>query len=258
MPHLKEIQIFPIARSGIDSDEVREWLASVGASGYEFPKTPDAVVGLAAKRCYMSFEPGLNPNVTKVRKDWHKYLTNILKSGHGSVCEHATYSFAIEGITRVCTAELNRHRAGAAISEGSMRYIRFDDIGFWMPLLFRGEDQRSVETRKEFFEAFKEDEERYKRLCALWEIENGGFARKKKLTSAFRRIVGMGVSSGGVWTWNFRALRHIIALRSTPHAEEEIALLASMLGKYMVEMEPRLFGDFKQVDGFWVPEYAKV
>ena len=70
---------------------------------------------MAAKRCYMSFEAGLNPNVTRVRKDLTEYLDNVLKSGHGSVLEHATYTFAIENVSRVFTGELNRHRAGVGI-----------------------------------------------------------------------------------------------------------------------------------------------
>jgi hypothetical protein len=39
--------------------------------------------------CYRSWEPGLNPNVTKIRRDRKAYFDNILKSGHGSILEHA-------------------------------------------------------------------------------------------------------------------------------------------------------------------------
>lgn len=285
MAQSKEIQIFNIAKTGMNKHAVRDWLDSVGAVEYPVPVTKDqymdtdngpvwchqevtpgaAVIGLAAKRCYMSFEPGLNPNVTKVRKDWSDYLTNILRSGHGSVLEHATYTFAIEGLTRVATAELNRHRAGVAISEGSMRYIRFDDIDYWEPLLFRSKPDDTEEeankkriTREEFREAFAEDEQRYLRLCNLWNIDEGKFKKKKLLTSAFRRIVGMGVCTGGVWTFNVRALRHVLTMRSTPYAEEEICLVASTMAKLMLEQEPQLFGDFVIEDGYWVPKFVKV
>jgi thymidylate synthase (FAD) len=136
----QEISVHCIARTSIDATAVYEWLEKIGASSFELPDDiatdAELVVGVAAKRCYKSFEPGLNPNVTKVREDWAEYLDNILKSGHGSVIEHASWTWAIENCTRVFTAEMNRHRAGVAISEGSLRYIRFQDgpIPFWLPL----------------------------------------------------------------------------------------------------------------------------
>src|SRR5581483_4426714 len=40
------------------------------------------------------------------------YLENIKKQGHGSVLEHAVYVLLIEGISRSCSHELVRHRAG--------------------------------------------------------------------------------------------------------------------------------------------------
>jgi len=327
--HTVDIEIFCIAQTRMNEEETRRWLDRCGASETPVPIVADtetiygpqsndgmtvypgkkkevsdagAVCGLCAKRCYMSFEPGLNPNVTRVRKVWHEYLTNILKSGHGSVIEHATWTFAIEGVSRVFTGELNRHRAGVAISEGSMRYIRFDDIGFWMPTsLAEGskmlmptrkckvcggtgdmpgvtcEDcdgtgrlesiplkvfERKKETTRYIFEqGFNEMESNYKSLCTLWGIEElKDFNIKKKLTSMFRRLIGMGVATGGTWTFNARALRHILALRTSPHAEEEIAMVMGMIGKYICSSEPALFGDFS-IDpstGTWIPENAKI
>ena len=58
------------------------------------------LIALAGKRCYLSFEPGLNKNVNKIREDYAVYFDNILASGHGSVCEHSVFSFAIENVTR--------------------------------------------------------------------------------------------------------------------------------------------------------------
>lgn len=328
--HTVDIEVFCIAQTRINKEATRKWLDRCGASETPVPVVEDryevidgddiascveqkevtdagAVCGLCAKRCYMSFEPGLNPNVTRVRKVWFDYLANILKSGHGSVVEHATWTFAIEGISRVFTGELNRHRAGVAISEGSMRYIRFDDIGFWMPVsltpgnmmlmptskckackgkphtiddghdrvgcakcdgtgrvdLIGREDfeRRKFATRSQFFDSFKCMEDDYKHLCNVWDIDNmKAFGTKKKLTSMFRRLIGMGVATGGTWTFNTRALRHVIALRTSPHAEEEIAMVMGMVGKYMFENEPALFGDFHkdEATGAWIPANVKV
>lgn len=143
-----EIEFFLLSQTRVNPEAVRKWLEFLGVSekysdnlwelmdpcgecglaSEENITDPALLIALAAKRCYKSFEPSLNPNVTKVRQDWTEYLDNVLKSRHGSVCEHATYSFAIENVSRVFTGEMNRHRAGVAVSEASMRFIRYDDI----------------------------------------------------------------------------------------------------------------------------------
>jgi len=197
------------------------------------------------------------------------YLDNILRSGHGSVLEHSVYTFAIEGVSRVFTAEMNRHRAGVAISEASLRYIRFDDIPFWMPhsLLDQKEDSKSTvfkkdKSRRLFARAFLQMEDNYKELCDIWKEElapDSSFKYKKQITSMMRRIIGMGVATGGVWTMNIRALRHIIAMRATEAAEEEICLVAGKIAKIMIESEPMLFCDWKQTeDKFWTPVNWKI
>ena len=325
--HTVDIKVFCIAQTRLNPEATREWLDHMGAiqtpvprvkqecSTAQQPEITDAgaVCGLCAKRCYMSFEPGLNPNVTRVRKEWYKYLSNILKSGHGSVTEHATWTFAIEGVSRVFTGEMNRHRAGVSISEGSMRYIRYDDIGFWMPVSIEEGNQMLMPTRKcracggsgnvpltrdtlindadevitcpdcmgakrinlmtdeEFEEtkaltrgifnnAFIDMESNYTALCNIWDINNLAFDVKKKLTSLFRRIIGMGIATGGCWTLNTRALRHVVALRTTEHAEEEMALVIGMIGKWIIDHEPTLFSDFTldKATGAWVPKHVKI
>jgi thymidylate synthase (FAD) len=268
--HTVDIKVFPIAQTRVNWPEIFKWLDHVGV------KAPDSVwdqlavgsdaeqlVALCGKRCYMSFEPKINPNVTKIREDLAAYLDNVLKSGHGSVLEHATWSFAIEGCSRVFTGEMNRHRAGVAVSEGSMRYIRFDDLAFWMPESLKQDGVnvgKNVATQHKLQEAFASTEKLYLDLCNIWQIEEmKDFSQKKKLTSLFRRIVGMGVATGGVWTINARALRHIITLRTTEHAEEEIQYVFDRIADHMVASAPLLFADFKRnTKGEWVPEYAKV
>lgn len=269
-----DIEIFNIARMQVDRDEVRRWLDHIGATEYEIPdeavhSNPAILVALAAKRCYMSFEPGLNPNVTKVRRDMVEYFDNILGSRHGSVLEHAVYSFALEGVSRVFTAEMNRHRAGWAISEGSLRFIRFDkDLAWWLPTSLRpnNDDDSELAARKEqtieiFREAFGQQEASYGELLKVWDMQEGHhlFHYKKVVTSYLRRIVGMGVATGGVWTGNIRALRHVISMRATEGAEEEIFHVFSRIAKIMVEKEPLMFSDFEEdASGFWSPKNWKV
>jgi thymidylate synthase (FAD) len=74
--------------------------------------------------CYRSWEPGLNPNVSRVRTDSAQYLGNVVRSQHGSVLEHANFTFVLHNVSRVLTHELIRHRAGSAFSQESLRYVR--------------------------------------------------------------------------------------------------------------------------------------
>jgi len=305
------IDVFLIAQTKVNVTEIRRWLDYLNVSDdYVIPTDeivtdPALLIALAAKRCYKSFEVGLNPNVTKVRSDWTEYLDNVLKSGHGSVCEHATYSFAIEGVSRVFTGEMNRHRAGVAISEGSMRYIRFNDIPYWVPTSIRLTYEESMaleqikdqlaadpipakditikllvsrldptkqeagrlalkktKTQEIFAKHFGQTDANYDAIQEVWAEElapTSKFHGKKQVTSMMRRIIPMGVATGGTWTLNIRALRHVLALRASPEAEEEIALVFSKIGVLMAEKEPMLFGDFTQtIEGYWVPKYRKV
>lgn len=302
------IGIFNVARTVVDRDEVKRWLKFVGVSDeYELPEdggvsNPALLIALAAKRCYKSFEvnPALNPNVTQIRKDWAEYLDNVMKVGHGSVLEHSVFTFAFENVSRVFTGEMNRHRAGWAISEGSMRFIRFsEDVPYWEPDSIQGPDTlagvvsmmfsdthnvtianiadwvrdhgstqlRTVEAKKHatrilFARHFGNMRDWYAVLEEIWKDElapDSKFAQKKELTSLFRRGIGMGCATGGVWSGNVRALRHVITMRCEPAAEEEILHVFSRVAKMMAEKEPMLFGDFTQDDkGFWRPKYRKV
>lgn len=268
-----EITVRVLAKTIVDREAVRGWLDEMGANEFEIPSEetvsdPAFLVALAAKQCYMAFQPGLNPNVNKVRKDMLEYLDNVLKQRHGSVLEHAVLSFGINGCSRVFTGEMNRHRAGVGISERSMRYIRYTDIKFWMPECFRENPgdapdiiEKKSRSRNLLTAQFTNQERMMAEFAEIWEKElapTSTFHAKKVLTSAFRRGIGMGVATGGVWTLNLRALRHVIALRTDTGAEEEIVHVFKKVGKIMIESVPEIFKDFKEVDGALVPGYWKV
>lgn len=279
-----EPKVFLIGRSEPDKIQIREWLDHIGANEYQIEEGVtggELLVQLAGKRCYMSFQAGLNQNITRVRTDMTDFIDNILKVGHGSVIEHSVYNFALENVSRVFTAEMNRHRAGMGISEGSMRYIRFDDIPYWIPTSIQSQskdiggsyapfilheeltqDVKKRKSREVFERAFRQAEENYKELCDIWKEElspESKFKMKKQITSMMRRIIPMGVASGGVWSGNLRALRHIFTMRCSPEAEEEILLVASMMLERMIEAEPLFFKDFeKDEQGYWRPKYWKV
>ena len=54
------------------------------------------------------------------------FLERIMQSGHLSVLEHAVFTFAVEGVSRVLLAQLTRHRI-ASFSVQSQRYVSLSE-----------------------------------------------------------------------------------------------------------------------------------
>lgn len=258
-----------LARTHVEPEGVKTWLEILGADPSDLPvsNTPgEAVTLLAGKRCYLSFNVGLNDNLSSVRHDTSAFIANILSSRHGSVLEHVTYTFGIEGVSRVFTAEMNRHHAGWAISEGSGRFIRRHDLPVTLPesLMERDDDDdetcaKKARTRAIFTAQFDAQEDAYNELCELWKIDEQSMTMKKRITSMCRRILGQGVATGGVWTGNLRALRHVLSVRISKAAEEEICAVCLEILKIMMRCEAEIFKDFERTDdGIWTPEYWKI
>src|SRR5437868_13589339 len=78
-----------------------------------------------------------------------EYLENIKKQGHGSVLEHAVYVLLIEGISRSCSHELVRHRAGFGYSQVSQRYVDESHAAFGMPPAILGDAQLEAQWQAE-------------------------------------------------------------------------------------------------------------
>jgi thymidylate synthase (FAD) len=236
------------------------YLQSVGgATWLEQRRTqalPDAelLVEFSGRACYRSWTPGLNANVTKVRADAREYLSNLLAAGHGSVLEHANWTFAFREVSRVFTHELVRHRAGSAFSQESLRYVRVTDMGFRVPDALEPLRERVV-SLVEQLEEFQLD------AAAALGIDDDGvpFDVKKQVTSALRRLAPLGLSTDIVWTANARTLRHVIELRTDAAAEEELRSVFGEVAAIMLREAPALFADFaRQPDGSWVPKHRKV
>ena len=148
----------------------------------------------------------------------------MLASGHGSVLEHASFTFAFRDVSRVFTHELVRHRAGSAFSQESLRYVRLSEIGFRIPPALEP-------LRAQVISVVEQLEELQVRAAQELGLDEDGvpFAVKKEATSALRRLAPLGLSTDIVWTANARTLRHVIALRTAPGAEEELRLVFDMV-----------------------------
>ena len=85
------------------------------------------------------------------------------------------------------------------------------------------------------------------------------FAVKKEATSALRRLAPLGLSTDIIWTANVRTLRHVIALRTAPAAEEELRLVFDAVARLARDEAPALFQDFARgEDGTWIPAHGRV
>jgi thymidylate synthase (FAD) len=254
-------QVFLIARPSVDPAGMRAYLESVGGASWLDRRLDEGagdggedLIEFCGRVCYRSWEPGLNPNVSRIRTDRREYFENILRSAHGSVLEHASYSFAFRNVSRVFTHELVRHRAGSAFSQESLRYVRLTDIGFRVPQALEP-IRRKVVDLVERLEEFQVDA-----ASELGLDEDGvPFHVKKEITSALRRLAPIGVSTDIVWTANVRTLRHVLEMRTAEGAEEELRLVFDLVGRLMKDEAPNLFQDFtRQPNGAWTPEYRKV
>ncbi|MFV0129851.1 FAD-dependent thymidylate synthase [Streptomyces sp. HMX112] len=251
-----------IARPQLDYDEVAAYLADVGGESWlervDRGELDDAqnLAEFAGRICYRSWEPGLNPNVTRIRTEQDAYLRNILASAHGSVLEHLNFSFVLHDVSRVATHELVRHRAGAAVSQESLRFVRLDDLPFWFPDWAR----RDTELMERATALLEQMEQFQHWMAGHFGLDEQGvpFAEKKAKTSFMRRFAPEGVATGLVWTANVRTLRHVIENRTAPGAEEEIRLLFGRVAEVMTKEAPALFGDYTVQDGAWIPGWRKV
>ena len=266
MRTVREPQVFLVAATELVDDGLDEYLREIGSPEWSpDPNVSNAenLIEAAGRLCYMSWQAydpkkprATNPNVTKVREGNKRYLKNILESGHGSVLEHCCATFIFNDISRVCTHELVRHRAGMAYSQQSLRYVRLDDLGFWMPPQVLADDALAMI----FVETVHLLESVQRRLAEHTDIANiKDFHLKKKLTSMFRRLAPIGLATSIMVTGNLRSWRHIIAQRTSPAAEEEIRIVIGGVAEILKKKYPNALQDMTRADdGSWIFEHSKV
>ena len=203
----------------------------------------------AGQLCYASFGPKRTTNENAA-----SYFERLTSAGHGSVLEHASFSFLLYGISRSVTHELVRHRAGAGFSQVSQRYVSGSVLRF----VERPEYQEDEELHRLFEEradrAAAEYEEMAERLLgrqgeghAMLSADQKTDARKKVQQTA-RSLLPNETEAPMVFTGNVRALRHIIEMRADAHAESEIRGLAVRLFLCLRTVDPILFGDYELGD----------
>jgi thymidylate synthase (FAD) len=200
----------------------------------------------AGQTCYMSFGPRRTKNENAAA-----YIERLTSAGHGSVLEHASFSFLLYGISRSVTHELVRHRAGVGFSQISQRYVS----GAVLRFVERPEYQEDEELHRLFEERANRAASEYGEMADLLLDRQGGgnsmlsadykTDARKKVQQTARSLLPNETEAPMVFTGNVRALRHIIEMRADAHAESEIRNLALRLFLCAFTVDPILFGDYK-------------
>ena len=124
--------------------------------------SPEEVVALGARLCYSrATVDSLQQRVS--RDDQSEFVSRILSMGHESVLEHASFTFAMEGVSRVLLAQITRHRL-ASFSVQSQRYVSYEKgFGYIVPPKIEalGEDavaefERQMDTMHQWYTQWQE------------------------------------------------------------------------------------------------------
>lgn len=204
----------------------------------------EGLAKFAGQCCYMSFGPNRTSNA-----DVGKYLENIKSSGHGSVFQHASFSFLIYGGDRSFTHELVRHCAGTAYSQVSQRYVNGKVLRF----VEREEYQQDPVLHRMFEEWIDLSTAQYDaRAARLMELQSAGGILsaenkrdlRKKVNQAARAALPNETEAPIVITANARAWRHICEMRASEHADVQIRRVIMRVFRCLVEAAPNLFSDY--------------
>ena len=202
----------------------------------------------------------LNPNLSRVREGNKEYINHILEVGHGSVIEHATDTYAIENVTRVFTHEVVRHRL-CAFSQESLRFVRPTSLRAYFPDAFKELSGTAGRQAEALFEGcFEELEGIQKQLVAILGMDEvkRTFSDKKRLQSAMRRLMPIGMATGIIMTTNHRNWRHLIALRTVQGAEEEIRKVFGLIAEDLAQRHPALYQDMQESKGEYSFRHGRV
>lgn len=186
--------------------------------------TPEELVALGARLCYSKTNLlGLQQKVAK--SDQEGFCRKVIGMGHESVLEHASFTFGVEGVSRVLLAQLTRHRL-ASFSVQSQRYC-----GANMELVIP--DSMCIpELVDDIVAVRRAVEELYSKAVGFGVPEED--ARYLTLQAGTTRLL---------LTMNARELRHFFELRCCNRAQWEIRAMADEMLRICKEIAPALFED---------------
>lgn len=204
------------------------------------------VCGYAAKVCTSAEMPECPDELTvTMRKGevspFKKALDHALASGHDSVLEHWSATFAIEEVSRVLEIQLVRHRL-ASYSIQSGRYCMRDPTNYVLPKSIADAVENELmngggwspngclqDALRYYEQSLKDVTERMRKLGVPEED--------------IRYLYPQGLKTNIVVTMNARELRHFLGLRLCTRAQKEIRELAERMLECLKDECPELFKD---------------
>ena len=185
---------------------------------------PDRVVAISARLCYSKI--GISELAEKLTDDKIKDLLKKLESsGHLSPLEHANFTFGIEGISRVTSHQLVRHRI-ASYSQQSQRYVKMSNGEFVIPPSIKKNSSASELVYNLNDMAMSV----YNKLIQLGIPEEDA-----------RYILPQGITTKIIVTMNARELLHFFNLRCCLRAQWEIRTMANLMLRKVKEVAPIIF-----------------
>lgn len=185
---------------------------------------PERVVAMAARLCYSA--AGAEELAEKMTDEQvEKLVDKIIQMGHASTMEHVSFTFGIEGVSRVLTHQLVRHRL-ASYSQQSQRYVAEHDFEYILP--------PSIAERPEASERFKALMENIQQ--AYNDLVEAGVPKEDA-----RYVLANATETKIVVTMNARSLMHFFNLRCCNRAQWEIRELAYKMLAEAKAVAPLLF-----------------
>ncbi len=179
---------------------------------------------MAARLCYSA--AGAEQLAEKMPAEQiAKLVARIVEMGHLSTLEHVSFTFAIEGVSRVLTHQLVRHRI-ASYSQQSQRYVKEHDFEYILP--------PSVACRPEAKAKFTDLMENIRRTYD--ELISLGVHQEDA-----RYCLANATETKIVVTMNARSLLHFFQLRCCTRAQWEIRGLADRMLAEVRKVAPQLF-----------------
>ena len=192
---------------------------------------PERVIALAGKLCYSPV--GIDELNDKISDEQvEKFITKLSDMGHMSPFEHASFTFAIEGISRNCSHQIVRHRL-ASFSQQSQRYVRMKGEYVVPPYIYWHE-----ELLLEFNHALEDADKAYNKLVEG--LMRYGRTEKEAIEDA-RDILPRACTTKMEVTMNVRELLHFFKQRCCKRAQWEIREVAKEMLKQCKEVSPILF-----------------
>ena len=190
----------------------------------DYTPEPERVVAMAARLCYSAAgaeELSERLSDEKVRE----MVEKMVALGHASTIEHVSFTFGIEGVSRVLTHQLVRHRI-ASYDQQSQRYVAAHDFKYITPPSI-GENP---EAKKKFDNLIQSIRNTYDELTEL------GIPKEDA-----RYVLSNATETKILVTMNARTLHHFFNLRCCYRAQWEIREMAYMMLKEVQRVAPTLF-----------------